>query len=30
MSASDAVIRHPLSRAGDRQLNCCLHIVDIS
>jgi transposase len=25
--SSDYVIRHRLSRAGNRQLNCCLHVM---
>ncbi|MCD2198233.1 transposase [Actinomycetospora endophytica] len=29
VSSGDAV-RHRLSRAGDRQLNCCLHVMAIS
>jgi transposase len=28
--SSGDVVRHRLSRAGDRQLNCCLHIMAIS
>jgi transposase len=28
--SSGEVVRHRLSRAGDRQLNCCLHILAIS
>ena len=29
-ASSGDVVRHRLSRAGDRQLNCCLHIMAIT
>jgi transposase len=28
--SSGDVVRHRLSRAGDRQLNCCLHVMAIT
>ena len=29
-ASSGDVVRHRLSRAGDRQLNCCLHVAAIT